>query len=110
MQDDIATNNFNFYNGSSITADFEHRLESGAHDLDSDMKSFYSNQSFYSQSLNSVDTIVELSNLGSKGCLKAEFTLSPCDEDEGIRLSDHSDRDSESGMLLFCYVFELLIL
>ncbi|XP_028397047.1 uncharacterized protein LOC114520900 isoform X2 [Dendronephthya gigantea] len=97
MQDDIPTNNFNGYNGSPMAADFEHRLESGTHDLDSDMKSFYSNQPFYTQSLNSVDTIVELSNVGAKGCLKAEFTASPCDEDEGIRLSDHSDRDSESG-------------
>ena len=103
VHDEISANNFNAYNGSSIAAEFDHRLEPGYHDLDSDMKSFYSTQQLYTQSLNTVDSMMEFSNENLEVPVKTEF-VAHCEEDEGIRLSDNgSDRDSESGMSQFCY-------
>jgi hypothetical protein len=105
LHDEMSANNFNAYNGSPIASEFDHRLESGTHDLDSDMKSFYSTHQLYTQSLNTVDSIMEFNNENLKGSVKAEFIMR-CEEDEGIRLSDNgSDHDSESGMLHFCYFF-----
>jgi hypothetical protein len=98
-----AANNFNAYNGSSIAAEFDHRLDTGTQELDCDVKSFYNTQQFYAQSLNTVENVMEFCNDNLKGPAKTEFIV-PYDEDEGIRLSDHgSDRDSESGMSQFCY-------
>ena len=103
VHEEISANNFNAYNGSPIAAEFDHRHDSGAQDLDSDVKSFYSTQQFYTQSLNTVENVMEFCNDNLKGPAKTEFIVK-YDEDEGIRLSDHgSDRDSESGMLQFCY-------
>lgn len=93
MNEEISASSFIPYNGSpGIAAEFEHRLETDTHDLDSDMKSFY-----YTQSLNNVDNM-ELTSENLKEPIKQEIDFFQCDEDEGIRLSDHgSDRDSESG-------------
>ena len=96
LQDEMSANNFNGYNSSSVQCEFG--LESGATDLEADMKSFYSTQHLYSQSLNTVDNIMEFSSENFKGTAKTEYVVQ-CDEDEGIRLSDHgSDHDSESGI------------
>lgn len=103
LQDEISANNFNAYNNSPIPSEFDHRLESGTPDLEADMKSFYSTQHLYSQSLNTVDHIMEFTSENFKSAVKTEYPV-PCEEDEGIRLSDHgSDHDSESGMLQFFY-------
>ena len=97
VHEEISANNFNAYKGSPIAAEFDHRLDSGAQDLDPDVKSFYSTQQFYTQSLNTVENVMEFCNDTLKGPAKTEFIVQ-YDEDEGIRLSDHgSDRDSESG-------------
>ena len=97
LHDEISANNFNAYNSSSISSEFDHRLDSGNHhDFDGDMKSFYSTQQLYTQGLNTVDNTMEI-NL--KEAVKTELIVQN-EEDEGMPLSDHgSDRDSESGML-----------
>ena len=106
LQDEISANNFNAYS-SPIPSEFDHRLESGTPDLEADMKSFYSTQHLYSQSLNTVDHIMEFTSENFKSAVKTEYAVH-CEEDEGIRLSDHgSDHDSESGMLRFCYFLVL---
>lgn len=99
IHDEIPTNTFNEYNSSQISTEFDHRLDSGTHDLEPDIKSLYSSQHFYPQGLNTVDNIVDFHNEALKGNLiKSELTIpGTCEEDEGIRLSGDSDRDSESG-------------
>lgn len=101
--DDLQTSNaFSTYSTSPVSAEFDHRLDAGSHDLDCEMKSFYSGQQLYAaQGLShtgNVDFNCETTKMDMQ---KSDVTLPvDCEDDDNCRSSADSDHErdgSESG-------------
>lgn len=86
-------NHYSIYHETS-SSELDHGPDLDNSELEIDVKSFYSQENFYSQGLNTADALIDFKTEKIKTERNADY-LMKCSEEEALGLSD---RDSESGM------------
>ncbi|XP_046844292.1 uncharacterized protein LOC124438282 [Xenia sp. Carnegie-2017] len=85
-------NHYSIYHETS-SSELDHGPDLDNSELEIDVKSFYSQENFYSQGLNTTDALIEFKTENIKTERNADY-LMKCSEEDALGLSD---RDSESG-------------